>query len=101
MFTDFVNFIRDKGVVGLAVGIVTGGAVTKTVGSIVDNILSPLLAAITGATDNLNNLAYTVPLTKITFKYGAVLTSLVNMVVILFVVYLLFVKSPLNKLSKK
>lgn len=101
MITEFVNFIREKGVVGLAVGIVTGGAITKMVSSIVENLISPLLAAITGAAGNLTDLAYTVPMTNVTFKYGAVISSTIDLVAVLLVVYVVFVKSPLNKMDKK
>jgi large conductance mechanosensitive channel len=101
MFTEFANFIREKGVLGLAVGIITGGAVSKMVTSIVDNLLSPLIGAISGAAGSLNDLAWTVPLTNITFKYGAVISSLIDLMAVLFVVYLVFVKSPLNKIDKK
>lgn len=101
MFKEFADFIREKGVLGLAVGIITGGAVSKMVTSIVENLLSPLVGAITGAAGNLSDLSWTVPLTHVTFKYGAVISSLIDLVAILFVVYLVFVKSPLNKIDKK
>ena len=101
MFAEFVTFVREKGVIGLAVGIIAGTAVTKAVTAIVDGILNPLIGAITGAAGNLNTLAYTVPLTQITFKYGAVISALIDLVAVLFVVYILFVKSPLNKIDKK
>ena len=101
MLKEFADFIREKGVLGLAVGIITGGAVTKTVSSIVENLLSPLIGAITGAAGNLSDLSRTVPMTSITFKYGAVISSLIDLVAIMFVVYLVFVKSPLNKIDKK
>ena len=98
---EFITFIREKGVLGLAVGIIMGGAVTKLVTSIVENLINPLIGAITGASGNLNSLAYTLPLTSITFKYGAFISSLIDFVAILAVVYFLFVKSPINKIDKK
>lgn len=101
MLKEFADFIREKGVLGLAVGIITGSAVTKMVTSIVDNLLSPLVGAITGAAGNLGDMAWTVPATAITFKYGAVVSSLIDLTAVMFVVYLLFVKSPLNKIDKK
>ena len=69
--------------------------------SIVENLLSPLVGAITGAAGNLSDLSWTVPLTSITFKYGAVVSSSIDLIAVLVVVYLLFVKSPLNKIDKK
>jgi large conductance mechanosensitive channel len=98
---EFITFIREKGVLGLAVGIIMGGAVTKLVTSIVDNLLNPLIGAVTGAAGNLSTLSYTLPLTEITFKYGAFISSLIDFVAVLAVVYFVFVKSPINKIDKK
>jgi large conductance mechanosensitive channel len=98
---EFITFIREKGVLGLAVGIIMGGAVTKLVTSIVDNLLNPLIGAVTGAAGNLSTMAYTVPLTEITFKYGAFISSLIDFLAVLAVVYFVFVKSPINKIDKK
>jgi large conductance mechanosensitive channel len=98
---EFVAFIREKGVLGLAVGIIMGGAVTKLVSSIVDNLLNPLIGAVTGAAGNLSAMEYTVPLTQITFKYGAFISSLIDFLAVLAVVYFVFVKSPINKIDKK
>lgn len=98
---EFITFIREKGVLGLAVGIIMGGAVTKIVNSVVENLVNPLIGAVTGAAGNLNALAYTVPMTQITFKYGAFISSLIDFVAVLAVVYFVFVKSPINKIDKK
>ena len=98
---EFILFIREKGVLGLAVGIIMGGAITKLVTSIVENLINPLIGIITGAAGNLTTLSYTIPLTQITFKYGAFISSLIDFLAILFVVYYVFVKSPLNKIDKE
>ena len=98
---EFIIFIREKGVLGLAVGIILGGAVTKLVTSVVDNLISPLVGVVTGTAGNLTALTYTMPLTNITFKYGALLSSIIDFVAVLAVVYFVFVKSPIHKLDKK
>jgi large conductance mechanosensitive channel len=98
---EFITFVREKGVLGLAVGIIVGGAVTKMVNSIVENLINPLIGVITGAAGNLNALAYTIPSTTVTFKYGAFISSLIDFVAVLAVVYFVFIKSPINKLDKK
>jgi large conductance mechanosensitive channel len=95
---EFANFVREKGVIGLAVGIVTGGAVTKMVSSLVDNLINPLIGSIVGGVD-LSAMTLTVG--SAVYKYGAVLSSLIDLVAVLLVVYLVFVKSPLNKMDKK
>ena len=98
---DFINFIREKGVLGLAVGIIMGGAITNLVNSIVENLVNPLIGSVTGSIEGLTTMSYTVPLTSIVFKWGAFVSSLINFLAIIAVVYFLFVKSPLNKIDKK
>ncbi len=97
---EFITFIREKGVLGLAVGIIVGGAVTNLVTSLVNNLISPLVGAITGAAGSLNALEYTLPLTHITFKYGAFISSFIDFMAVLGVVYFVFVKSPINKIDR-
>lgn len=101
MIREFTHFVREKGVIGLAVGIIAGGAITKVVTSLVENIINPIIGWITGSAGNLTAMTYTVPLTDITFKYGAFISSLIDFIVVLLVVYLVFVKSPLNRIDKK
>ena len=97
---EFISFIREKGVLGLAVGIIMGGAVTKLVTSIVDNLINPLVGVVTGAAGSLNALVYTMPLTNITFKYVAFISSLIYFIAVLAIVYFVFVKSHINKIDK-
>ncbi len=40
--TSFLNFIREQGVVGLAVGFILGGAVSQLVASLINDIVNPL-----------------------------------------------------------
>ena len=98
---EFIDFIHDKGVLGLSVGIIMGGAITKMVNSIVENLINPLIGVVTGATGNLTSLSYTVPFTSIVFKWGALVSSLIDFIAVLLVVYFVFVKSPINKIDKK
>lgn len=99
---DFIAFIREKGVLGLAIGIIVGGAVTKMVNAIVQDLVNPLVGAVTGMNGGLATLAYTVPFTEITFKWGDLLSNLIEFVSILAVVYLIFMKMPLiRSIDKK
>jgi large conductance mechanosensitive channel len=92
---EFILFIREKGVLGLAIGIITGGAVTKLVTAIVTDIISPLIGAITGKGGELSALAYTLPRLGITFKWGDLLSNLIEFISILFIVYFIFMKMPI------
>ena len=40
----FMDFIRTQGVVGLAVGFILGGAVSKVVAALVTDVINPLSA---------------------------------------------------------
>jgi large conductance mechanosensitive channel len=99
MVTEFANFIREKGVLGLAVGLVVGGAVTKIVGSLVESFVTPLVGLIVGVAGNLSDKSFTVA--GAVFKYGSFISNLVDFLAVMLVVYLVFVKSPLNKIDKK
>ncbi len=99
---DFSTFIREKGVMGLAIGIIVGGAVTNLVNAIVTNFFNPLIGVITGAAGNLNSLVYKVPFTNIVFGWGALLSAIINFILILFVVYFIFMKLPfIRDMDKK
>jgi len=41
-FSGFIDFVREQGVVGLAVGFILGGAVSKVVSSLVKDIINSL-----------------------------------------------------------
>ena len=70
MIKEFINFVREKGVIGLAVGIIVGGAVTQFVNAIINNIVNPVLGTVIGGGKGLASYEYTLPNTSITFGYG-------------------------------
>ncbi|HRH24980.1 MAG TPA: large conductance mechanosensitive channel protein MscL [Candidatus Paceibacterota bacterium] len=94
----FMDFIREQGVVGLAVGFILGGAVSKIVSSLVDNIINPLVGLALGKVD-LADKAVTMGST--TLKYGAFISTLVDFVIIAGVVYFGVKALGLDKLDKK
>lgn len=99
---DFIIFIREKGVIGLAVGIIIGGAITKLVNAIVTDLINPLIGAVTGKLSNLDKLAYQVPHTEIIFKIGDLISNLIDFIAIAAVVYFIFMKIPLlSKIDQK
>jgi len=86
----FLNFIREQGVVGLAVGLVLGGAVATLVKSLVDNVVMPPVGLLLGSADGLKGLSWT--LGKANGKdsvlhYGVFLNDLLNFIIIALVIY--------------
>lgn len=94
----FIDFIRENGVVGLAIGFIMGGAVSGLVSSLVDDIINPLIGLLVGNTD-LSSYSITIADTSI--SYGVFITNLVNFVIIAAVVYWLFKWLHLEKLDKQ
>lgn len=98
----FIGFIREQGVIGLAVGLAVGAAAGASVKSIVDNLINPLVALITQGID-LSELTWTVELGNGTavFGWGAVLSSLITLIATAFVIYLVVHGAKLDRLDKK
>lgn len=95
----FMNFVREQGVVGLAVGFILGGSVNKVVSSLVTDIVNPILGILLGATDGLVNANFTIGPAEI--LYGHFLTVLIDFVTVAAVVYFLVKGLKLDKLDKK
>lgn len=95
----FLNFIREQGVVGLAVGFILGGAVSKLVTALVTDIISPIISIGLGATSGLKTASLTIGSSKI--LYGDLISVLIDFVVIAAVVYYGVKLIGLDKLDKK
>ena len=95
---NFLNFIREQGVVGLAVGFILGGAVSKMVSSLVENIINPLVGLALGRVD-LADRALTIGAASL--KWGAFISTLIDFVIIAAVVYFGVKALGLEKLDKK
>ncbi|MES2214040.1 MAG: MscL family protein [Patescibacteria group bacterium] len=84
--TGFIYFIRTQGVVGLAVGFILGGAAQDIVKSLSQDILTPTIGLATGKFGNLATASSTV--LGQTFGWGHFIYSIVNLILVAFVVYL-------------
>lgn len=94
----FMDFIREQGVVGLAVGFILGGAVSKTVSSLVDNIVNPLVGLALGKVDLAEKMTV---VGSASIKWGAFISTIVDFVIIAAVVYFGIKALGLDKLDKK
>lgn len=95
----FITFIREQGVVGLAVGFILGGAVSKIVSSLVDDVINPLIGLILGGAGDLKELVVNIGGT--TLKYGSFIATMVDFAIIAAVVYFVFEGLGLDRLDKK
>ena len=99
----FVNFIREQGVIGMAVGLAIGTAAGDTVKKLVTAFVDPLVQLIVGSQQGLQSASFTVEIAgrKGEFLYGAFVSSLITLIAVAFVVYAIIHFLKLDKLDKK
>jgi large conductance mechanosensitive channel len=95
----FMDFVREQGVVGLAVGFILGGSVSKVVSSLVSDIINPVLGIALGAAGNLKDA--TLQMGSATLAWGNFVNTLIDFVIIAGVVYVLVKALGFDKLDKK
>ena len=84
-------------VVEMAVGVIIGGAFGKIVGSLIDDVITPLLLKPALEAANLSQLDQ---LTAFgTVKYGVFLSSVINFIIVAFILFLII--KGLNAAQKK
>jgi large conductance mechanosensitive channel len=94
MLNDFKRFLLRGNVVDLAVAVVVGAAFGAVVSALVQDLLTPLIAAIGGKPD-FSQLSFT--LNKSTFHYGSFINALISFLIIATAVFF-FVVVPVNAL---
>lgn len=96
----FIDFIRKQGVVGLAVGFILGGAVSKLVTALVTDVINPFITMLFGG--QLSGLdAWTVSAGSSTFMFGSLISVFIDFVVVALVVYFGVKWLKLDKADKK
>lgn len=95
----FVDFIRQRGVVGVALGLVLGGVVTKVVTALMGDIINPILGIVLGKATSLQYLSIKVAGVRI--SYGHFISVLIDAFVVLLVVYFAIKILRIEYLDKK
>lgn len=95
----FFDFIREQGVVGLAVGFILGGSVTKVVSSLVTDIINPVLSVALGAAGNLKDSYLAIGPVQI--KWGNFASTVIDFITVAAVVYFGVKAIGVDKLDKK
>jgi large conductance mechanosensitive channel len=93
---EFKQFLLRGNVIDLAVAFVIGVAFAAVVDSAVEDLLTPLVAAIFGQPD-FSDLTFEI--NNSTFRYGEFLNALISFVTIALVVFF-FVVKPINRLME-
>jgi len=86
MLKEFKDFVMRGNVLDLAVAVIIGGAFGKIVGSLVKDILMPLIGAAMGGV-SFAELSFSVGAAVVT--YGAFIQAIIDFLVIAFVIFMI------------
>jgi len=98
----FLTFVREQGVVGLAVGLAVGTQAAVLVAQIVSSIITPILDLLVGK-GGLEGLKWTVTIGDRTgvFTFGTLIDVIIRFLAVVFVIYLVVHVMKLDRLDKK
>ncbi len=82
---EFKEFALRGNVMSMAIGIIIGAAFQGVITSLIDNLISPII----GIFVKQNFDALEVVISGATLRYGAFITSVINFIVLAFVVFLM------------
>lgn len=100
---EFKKFALRGNVLDMAVGVIVGGAFSKIVTSLVNDIIMPIIGMLTGKID-ISSLEMTLPSSiagadPVIIRYGQFLQNILNFLIIGFSVFIMV--KLVNKLIKK
>lgn len=90
---EFPRFIREQRVVGFAIAFILGGALSKMVSSLVQDIVQPTIGFLFGSVNGLSAYHYQ------SLMYGKFLANVIDFLIITAVVYFLFKGLKLERLD--
>lgn len=100
----FSDYVREQGVVGLAVGLAIGTAAGEAVKSLVENLINPIVGFILGGTD-LSKYSWNVITIgddrSLTIGWGAILGAVITLLATAFVIYQVVHLAKLDRMDKK
>lgn len=104
----FFTFVREKGVIGLAVGLAIGTAATGVVTQIVNSVITPTVSLLLGyfGLESLRSLNYVAKRAAdgtpiITYAVGDLIDALIKFMAVALVIYVVVMGLKLDKLDKK
>ena len=109
MFEEFKKFAMRGSVVDLAVGVIVGASFTGIVGSLVKDIINPLLGLLIGGVDFSNfflvlkgagpfaTLAEATKAGAVTLNYGSFINAIINFIIVAFALFM--VVRQINRLT--
>jgi large conductance mechanosensitive channel len=97
MIKEFKDFAMRGNVVDLAIGVIIGGAFGKIVGSLIDDVITPLLLKPALEAAHLSKLEDLTAFGSV--KYGVFISSVINFIIVAFVLFMII--KGLNAAKRK
>jgi large conductance mechanosensitive channel len=103
----FMNFVREQGVVGLAVGLAIGTEAGKMVAALVAGIIDPIVGFIVGNQEGLKAASWTVVEAKnatdrsLVIGWGGVASAMITLLAVAAVIFYVVKGLKLDKADKK
>lgn len=108
MLQEFKEFAMKGNVVDLAIGVIIGGAFGKLVSSVVDDILMPIVAYLTGGVDFSNKFIQLAGAPAATFTaakeagatigYGSFISLVINFLIVAWILFMIV--KAMNSMKK-
>lgn len=86
LIKEFSDFLNERNVLDLAVGVIIGGAITTVIRSVVDNLFNPLIGLLVSG-QALQSLNFKIA--SATFTYGNFLNDILNFLITAFIVFMI------------
>lgn len=100
----FMDFVREQGVVGLAIGLAIGAAAGATVKAIVDGLINPVVGFIIGGNDLARltwNTGFYRSGKELVIAWGLVANSMITLLAVSAVIYFIVLGLRLDKIDRK
>lgn len=96
-FSEFKEFATKGNVIDLAVGVIIGAAFNKIVGSLIDNVITPLILKPALDAAHLSSIEELTAFGAV--KYGVFISAVINFIIVAFVLFLII--KGINTIKKK
>lgn len=98
MLKEFISFLKNYGVIGLAIAVIIGGKLNLLVTSLINDLLTPLIlrpALEAAGVSHLSELSYN------GIFYGKLLSSILDFLVVAFIIFIFAKKVMREDLVEK
>lgn len=99
----FLTFVREQGVVGLAIGLVIGTQVKMVVDQLISSFINPLIGLILPGEGNLSQKKFTLTVgdKAAIFEWGQFVYVLISFLAVAIIIYYIIHGLKLDKIDKK